>query len=587
MKKILYILLFLPALAKTQYINRGKSFQNIGVTGIAQYSGTTAQRPTGDFRFARYNTDSNRYEIKINSTTWRGLLFNGEAAAGGGGSGTVTSVTGTSNRISVATGTTTPVIDIDAAYVGQTSITTLGTIGTGTWSATAIGLTKGGTGQITANASFNALAPSQTSNSGKYLTTDGTNTSWASLTGITASDTAALTNRSWRIGGNTAGSSTYSLGTADNNNWNFLANGTIVGRVTSTGQFLWGSTSSLSANYGEQFRKPFILFATPTGQNEFAVDDDGANNSNATVVFNTSGTNNRTLLMTTLSANVFTVRQYGQTADVFTIGANAGSTNPGVPLTHLYADAATSGKKWSYGAYNTFTSASGEAFRYAFEDSTIINHSVSTGAYGSFRVNVTCTSCQATDFAFKNNINNNFFNTTSGNTGIGLAGTAAPSAKLQVSGTVKLDAMTIGTSTSPILVKDADSVIRQVTAANFLTANNITSANYTPTIGNQTNVAASSLGKAHYYRTGNHVIVYLQVNIDPTSVGATEITITLPVASALAGPYDAMGLGNCQAVVGQAGIVQADFTGDRALFAYTASDLSAQNFYISFSYEIL
>jgi len=39
-------------------------------------------------------------------------------------------------------------------------------------------IANGGTGQATANDAFNALAPSQTSASGKYLTTDGTNTSW-------------------------------------------------------------------------------------------------------------------------------------------------------------------------------------------------------------------------------------------------------------------------------------------------------------------------------------------------------------------------------------------------------------------------
>jgi hypothetical protein len=38
---------------------------------------------------------------------------------------------------------------------------------------------NGGTGASTANDGFNALAPSQTGNSGKVLTTDGTNTSWA------------------------------------------------------------------------------------------------------------------------------------------------------------------------------------------------------------------------------------------------------------------------------------------------------------------------------------------------------------------------------------------------------------------------
>lgn len=37
-------------------------------------------------------------------------------------------------------------LSIHASYVGQTSITTLGTITTGTWSATAIALSKGGTG---------------------------------------------------------------------------------------------------------------------------------------------------------------------------------------------------------------------------------------------------------------------------------------------------------------------------------------------------------------------------------------------------------------------------------------------------------
>jgi hypothetical protein len=41
-----------------------------------------------------------------------------------------------------------------------------------------LAIANGGTGQTTANAAFNALAPSQTGNSGKYLTTNGTDTSW-------------------------------------------------------------------------------------------------------------------------------------------------------------------------------------------------------------------------------------------------------------------------------------------------------------------------------------------------------------------------------------------------------------------------
>ena len=57
----------------------------------------------------------------------------------------VTTVSGTSNRIT-STGGTTPVLDIAATYVGQTSITTLGTIGTGVWQGTVVGGTYGGTG---------------------------------------------------------------------------------------------------------------------------------------------------------------------------------------------------------------------------------------------------------------------------------------------------------------------------------------------------------------------------------------------------------------------------------------------------------
>lgn len=62
-----------------------------------------------------------------------------------GSGGTVTSVSGTANRIT-STGGATPVIDIAATYVGQTSLTTLGTVTTGVWTGTNIALANGGTG---------------------------------------------------------------------------------------------------------------------------------------------------------------------------------------------------------------------------------------------------------------------------------------------------------------------------------------------------------------------------------------------------------------------------------------------------------
>jgi hypothetical protein len=54
----------------------------------------------------------------------------------------VINVVGTTNRITVNSDS----IDIASTYVGQSSITTLGTITTGTWSANTIATTKGGTG---------------------------------------------------------------------------------------------------------------------------------------------------------------------------------------------------------------------------------------------------------------------------------------------------------------------------------------------------------------------------------------------------------------------------------------------------------
>jgi hypothetical protein len=61
-------------------------------------------------------------------------------------------ITGTTNQIDVTNGngvSGNPTLTISATYVGQTSITTLGTIATGTWNATTISAAKGGTGQTT------------------------------------------------------------------------------------------------------------------------------------------------------------------------------------------------------------------------------------------------------------------------------------------------------------------------------------------------------------------------------------------------------------------------------------------------------
>ena len=68
-------------------------------------------------------------------------------------------------------------------WTGAASLTTLGTISTGTWAASTIPIARGGTGQTSASAALTALLPAQAGESGKVLTSDGTAASWAAPAG--------------------------------------------------------------------------------------------------------------------------------------------------------------------------------------------------------------------------------------------------------------------------------------------------------------------------------------------------------------------------------------------------------------------
>lgn len=88
--------------------------------------------------------------ITVGSTSLAFTQFSGAGSITAGDGLTKTGSTidavGTANRITVSA----DAIDIASTYVGQATITTLGTVTTGTWSATAIGVTKGGTGLTSA-----------------------------------------------------------------------------------------------------------------------------------------------------------------------------------------------------------------------------------------------------------------------------------------------------------------------------------------------------------------------------------------------------------------------------------------------------
>jgi hypothetical protein len=100
----------------------------------------------------------------------------------------VVAVVGTDDRMTV----TADAIDIASTYIGQTSITTLGTITTGTWNGNTITEAHGGTnqtsysrGDILYATADNTLAKLAIGTAGQMLMSDGTDVAWANIDGGT------------------------------------------------------------------------------------------------------------------------------------------------------------------------------------------------------------------------------------------------------------------------------------------------------------------------------------------------------------------------------------------------------------------
>ena len=76
----------------------------------------------------------------------------------------------------IITGDASGALGLQAAGVTKLTVDSTGVV-----LATPLEVASGGTGAASTSAGFNALAPSQTGNTGKYLTTDGANTSWGAI----------------------------------------------------------------------------------------------------------------------------------------------------------------------------------------------------------------------------------------------------------------------------------------------------------------------------------------------------------------------------------------------------------------------
>lgn len=121
--------------------------------------------------------------------------------------------------------------------ISGSPITTSGTLAI-TYSGTALPILNGGTGQTTANAGLNALLPSQTSNSGKVLSTNGTDTSWISSSGTgTVTSVAATVPNFLSVSGSpitAAGTLAITYASTPSNGQLLIGNGTGFSYATLT-----------------------------------------------------------------------------------------------------------------------------------------------------------------------------------------------------------------------------------------------------------------------------------------------------------------------------------------------------------------
>jgi hypothetical protein len=110
------------------------------IDGLIIAVGTTAQRLLGNPGSLRFNNTTNVFEGTPDGINYYTFLSS---------SGSILSITGTPNRINVSSGSN-PTVDISATYVGQSSITTVGALSSGSLASGFSPITPqlGGTGVV-------------------------------------------------------------------------------------------------------------------------------------------------------------------------------------------------------------------------------------------------------------------------------------------------------------------------------------------------------------------------------------------------------------------------------------------------------
>jgi hypothetical protein len=110
---------------------------------------------------------------------------------------------------------------------------------------------------------------------------------------------------------------------------------------------------------------------------------------------------------------------------------------------------------------------------------------------------------------------------------------------------------------------------------------------WTPTLTNVTNLDASTAYEGQYVRFGSTVTCSGKVDVDPTAAAATELGISLPIASNFAATEQCAGVGQTPAVAQESVAILADATNNRASMQWIATDTANRSVYFTFTYQVI
>lgn len=128
------------------------------------------------------------------------------------------------------------------------------------------------------------------------------------------------------------------------------------------------------------------------------------------------------------------------------------------------------------------------------------------------------------------------------------------------------------------------------TFSGAITASNLTSGTYTPTITAISGSTSSTTAyKCQYSRIGNIVTVFGRVDCTKSAgAGSIAVAVTLPIPSNLANASDLNGFGSSYANGSVLANVTADTAGDTAtLTSVSVTASTSHQFFFSFSYEVI